>query len=107
MVWQPPKQPTATPRVLGLVAPPEDEPERDCDADVGVLPEAQALVPINDLPQAPPAQYKIIIGVDIGGVLFGSEPNHVRMTIRTVEPVAQTVAAGAREWFEAYVFIVS
>ncbi|MFM7981581.1 MAG: hypothetical protein ACKPKO_19915, partial [Candidatus Fonsibacter sp.] len=43
---------------------------------------------------------RIITGVDIGGVLFGSEPNHVHRTVRTVERVAQMVAASAREWFE-------
>ena len=78
LVWQPggPAQPTESiaPRVLELVAPPEDEPEWDCDVDVDVLPEVQVLVPINDLPQAPPARQRIRIGVDIGGVLFGSEP---------------------------------
>ncbi|MFM7979299.1 MAG: hypothetical protein ACKPKO_08290, partial [Candidatus Fonsibacter sp.] len=63
------------PRVLDLVAQPKDKPEWDCDADMDVLPEVQVIVPINDLPQAPPAQQRILIGVNIGGVLFGNAPN--------------------------------
>ena len=98
-----------------MVALPEDEPELDCNVDMDVLPEVQALVPVNDLRQAPPAQQRIRIGVGIGGLLFGSEPNHVRIPIRTAERVAQMVAVGARDWFEecvahcgaANVFIVS
>ncbi|MFM7984690.1 MAG: hypothetical protein ACKPKO_35745, partial [Candidatus Fonsibacter sp.] len=59
VVWQPSgqTQPTEsiTPQVLELVAPPEDEPDWDCDAGVDVLPEVQKLVRINDLPQVSPA----------------------------------------------------
>ncbi|MFM7981119.1 MAG: hypothetical protein ACKPKO_17555, partial [Candidatus Fonsibacter sp.] len=62
------------------------------------LPEVQ--VPIDDLPQAAPARQRIIIGVDIGGVLFGKETQDVRNTIRTVQRVAQMLAAGAWEWFQ-------
>ncbi|MFM7984185.1 MAG: hypothetical protein ACKPKO_33170, partial [Candidatus Fonsibacter sp.] len=80
-----------------------------------VLPEVQVLVPINDLPQAPPVRQRIRIGVNIDGVLFGKETQYVRRTIRTVDRVAQMLAAGAREWFQecaamcgaAHVFIVS
>ncbi|MFM7988811.1 MAG: hypothetical protein ACKPKO_56800, partial [Candidatus Fonsibacter sp.] len=119
MVWQPsgPTQPTEEilPRVLELVAPPTDESEWDCDVDGDVFPEVQALVPINDLPQAPPARQMIGIGVDIGGVLFGKETHDVRNTIPTVERVAQMLAAGAWEWFQEcvamfgaeHVFIIS
>ncbi|MFM7986866.1 MAG: hypothetical protein ACKPKO_46885, partial [Candidatus Fonsibacter sp.] len=104
MVWQAdgPAQPTEfiAPRVRDLVPPPEDEPEWDCDGGVDVLPEVQVIVPINDLPQAPPARQRIRIGVCIGGVIFGKETQYVCRTIRTVERVAQMLAAGAREWFQ-------
>ncbi|MFM7978609.1 MAG: hypothetical protein ACKPKO_04775, partial [Candidatus Fonsibacter sp.] len=85
---------------LELVAPPEDEPERDCDVDVDVFPEVQVRAPINGLPQAPPARQRIRIGVELGGVLFGKETHVVHTTIRTAERVAQMLAAGARAWFE-------
>ena len=83
-----------------MVAPPEDEPEWDCDADMDVLLEVQVIVPINDLPQAPPARQRVRIRVDMGGVLCGKETQYVRRTIRTVERVVQMLAAGARVWFE-------
>ncbi|MFM7978961.1 MAG: hypothetical protein ACKPKO_06555, partial [Candidatus Fonsibacter sp.] len=97
-----PTQPTGSnaPQVLEVVAPPSDEPEWDCDVDVDVLPEVQLLVPIYDLPQAPPARPRISVGVDIGGVIFGKETQGVCRTIWTVERVARMLAAGARVWFQ-------
>ena len=81
------------------MALPEDEPDWDCDVDTAVLPEVQAIAPINEVSQAPPAQ-GARMGVDIGCAVLDKVLACMLQHIRTPQGVARGLAAGAREWFE-------
>ena len=73
------------------------------------------ILPIIDMPQSPPSQTKVCMGVDLGGVLVAKAPSRMLRNIRTPADVAPMLAAGAREWSEEcvakcgpeHVFIIS